>query len=116
MLQLSGVEGVENIELAGSGFINFTVNREVFIKVLALSNTERWGSTDVYEGQKILVEHSSPNLFKPFHIGHLMNNAVGEAITGLAKHSGAEVITMSFPSDIFSWSSESYFYYFRKTY
>jgi arginyl-tRNA synthetase len=50
--------------------------------------------------RKILVEHSSPNLFKPFHIGHLMNNTIGEAITRLAKVSGAQVSTMSFPSDI----------------
>lgn len=89
------------ISVAGPGFINFTLSREQFVSAVseALSNT-MYGNTDQYKGQKILVEHSSPNLFKPFHIGHLMNNTIGEAITRLAKTSGAEVTTMSFPSDI----------------
>jgi arginyl-tRNA synthetase len=91
---------ISEIQIAGPGFINFTLSREVFVQDLALSEVEGWGKTHLYEGQKILVEHSSPNLFKPFHIGHLMNNTIGEAITRLAKHSGAEVTTMSFPSDI----------------
>jgi arginyl-tRNA synthetase len=99
-LQTALVNGVEKIELAGPGFINFTMSRDVFVKELVVSNAEGWGSTEVYKGQKILVEHSSPNLFKPFHIGHLMNNTIGEAITRLAKRSGADVTTMSFPSDI----------------
>lgn len=99
-LQSSGVEGVEKIELAGPGFINFTMKRDVFVSEIKNTFDENWGKTNLYEGQKILVEHSSPNLFKPFHIGHLMNNTIGEAITRLAKHSGAEVTTMSFPSDI----------------
>src|SRR5690606_38613660 len=48
----------------------------------------------------ILVEHSSPNLFKPFHIGHVMNNTIGESLVQLARASGAEVSAISFPSDI----------------
>lgn len=94
------IEGVKNISVAGPGFINFTLSREVFIKGLASGGSKEWGNTDIFSGKKILVEHSSPNLFKPFHIGHLMNNTIGEAITRLAKASGADVSTMSFPSDI----------------
>lgn len=100
VLQVMNVEGVEKIELAGPGFINFTICRDVFVSEIKNALDENWGNTHIYEGQKILVEHSSPNLFKPFHIGHLMNNTIGEAITRLAKHSGADVTTMSFPSDI----------------
>lgn len=88
------------ISIAGPGFINFTLVRDVFVKGLQDAQSKKWGSTDVYADKKILVEHSSPNLFKPFHIGHLMNNTIGESITRLAKSSGAQVSTMSFPSDI----------------
>jgi arginyl-tRNA synthetase len=91
---------IETVSIAGPGFINFTLNRTVFVQGLAQAQTKEWGQTDVYKGQKILVEHSSPNLFKPFHIGHLMNNTIGESITRLAKASGAQVTTLSFPSDI----------------
>lgn len=94
------IEWVEKIEVAGPGFINFTLKREVFIKNLVDAQNKEWGSTEVYKGKRILVEHSSPNLFKPFHIGHLMNNTIGESLYRLAKSSGATAVPISFPSDI----------------
>jgi arginyl-tRNA synthetase len=99
-LKNQNIEGVEKIEVAGPGFINFTLKRDVFITELTTAQDPEWGNTTVYEGKKILVEHSSPNLFKPFHIGHLMNNTVGEALYRLAKSSGAQATPISFPSDI----------------
>jgi arginyl-tRNA synthetase len=99
-LKEQNIEGVESIEVAGPGFINFTLKREVFVKTLEDAQDPEWGNTKVYEGKKILVEHSSPNLFKPFHIGHLMNNTVGESLYRLAKSSGAKATPISFPSDI----------------
>jgi arginyl-tRNA synthetase len=53
-----------------------------------------------YSGKNILVEHSSPNLFKPFHIGHLVNNIIGEFVARAIQVGGGNVSTMSFPSDI----------------
>lgn len=90
------------VTVAGPGFINFTLSPEYFAATLQtiLEQKNTWGASDIYKGKKILVEHSSPNLFKPFHIGHVMNNAIGESLTRLARASGAEVIVMSFPSDI----------------
>ncbi len=110
----SGVRFVSKIEIAGPGFINITLAKSYFAelnKEITLSMTvERVGSagtgvrmfgmSDIHAGKKILIEHSSPNLFKPFHIGHMMNNAIGESLVRLMKFSGADVSTMSFPSDI----------------
>lgn len=92
---------IQSITIAGPGFINFTLARTHFVDAIReAANVETYGHTNVYTGKKILVEHSSPNLFKPFHIGHLMNNTIGESITRLARYSGAQVNTVSFPSDI----------------
>lgn len=92
---------VATVAVAGPGFINFTISRAHQVDAIReAANVETYGHTNVYTGKKILVEHSSPNLFKPFHIGHLMNNTIGESITRLAQYSGAQVSTMSFPSDI----------------
>lgn len=92
---------VGEVTIAGPGFINFTLSRIHFVDAIREAvNVESYGHTNVYTSKKILVEHSSPNLFKPFHIGHLMNNTIGESIVRLAKYSGAEVVTVSFPSDI----------------
>ncbi len=99
-LKNQNIEGVESIEVAGPGFINFTLKRQVFVKGLVGAQDSEWGNTDVYANKKILIEHSSPNLFKPFHIGHLMNNTIGEALYRLAKSSGAHATPISFPSDI----------------
>lgn len=99
-LNNQNIEGVETIEVAGPGFINFTLKRDIFVQSLSDAQDKSWGYTHVHEGKKIVVEHSSPNLFKPFHIGHLMNNTIGESLFRLAKSSGAHAIPISFPSDI----------------
>ena len=92
---------IKKIEVAGPGFINFYVADEYFIKNLKeISENKNYGNSSIYAGKKILVEHSSPNLFKPFHIGHVMNNTIGEAITRIAKSSGADVTVISYPSDV----------------
>ncbi len=93
---------IASVSIAGPGFINFTVSREFFNTELKtmLEKREQWGKSVLYSGKHILVEHSSPNLFKAFHIGHVMNNAIGESIKRLATFSGATVKTISFPSDI----------------
>lgn len=96
------IEGVRAITIAGPGFINFALNDKVFRDEVQRVGKEGidYGKQGTWAGKKILVEHSSPNLFKPFHIGHLMNNAVGESIKRLAEFSGAAVTTISFPSDV----------------
>jgi len=93
---------VSLVEVAGPGFINITLDPSFFVQQTEtiLEKGNSYGTVAIHKGKKILVEHSSPNLFKPFHVGHVMNNAIGESISRLAKASGAEVVTMSFPSDI----------------
>lgn len=88
---------VSRLEIAGPGFINF------FLSDAAIQHEnikEKSILTTKYSGKKILVEHSSPNLFKPFHIGHLMNNITGEFVARATTFGGGQVTTMSFPSDV----------------
>ena len=96
------VPEIANLEIAGPGFINITLTQDFFIesiqKILEAGND--FGNLKTNKGKNILVEHSSPNLFKPFHIGHMMNNAIGESLVRLMRTSGANVTTMSFPSDM----------------
>ena len=65
-----------------------------------MQNESDWGQLDDLQDKKYLMEHSSPNLFKPFHIGHLVNNSIGESLTRIFKTAGAETKTISFPSDV----------------
>lgn len=93
---------IESITVAGPGFINFKLSSEWTNSILreVFEQKEQWGKNNLYKDKRILVEHSSPNLFKPFHIGHVMNNTIGESIVRLAKFSGAEVNAISYPSDL----------------
>lgn len=97
------VTGVlEKVEVAGAGFINFYLNKDFFEKSVAevLDKKDDYGSNENLKGQKILIEHSSPNLFKEFHIGHMVNNSIGESISRIIKKSGADTKVISYPSDV----------------
>ena len=92
---------VEKIEIAGPGFINFYLSKDFFNQsIQSIVDSEHWGSSILLKDKKVLIEHSSPNLFKPFHIGHVMNNAIGESITRLAQSGGAAITAISYPSDV----------------
>lgn len=86
---------VRDIAIAGPGFINFFLTQTAIQEM----NQEREVTTSLLH-KNVLVEHSSPNLFKPFHIGHLMNNIVGEFVARAVKRGGAETTALCFPSDI----------------
>ncbi len=96
LLQKKLVSLVDDTQVAGPGFINFFLRPEV---IRGESKTVGQITTK-FTGKKVLVEHSSPNLFKPFSVGHLMNNIEGEFVRRAAEKGGAEVKTMSFPSDV----------------
>jgi len=93
---------MEKIIVAGPGFLNFYLAQNFYMQSIPkiLEQENEFGKSKILLGKKVLVEHSSPNLFKPFHIGHMMNNAIGESLVQLMQFSGAMVSTMSFPSDI----------------
>ena len=96
------IEYVENIEVAGPGFINFHLSREFFTQEIARARKDgqHWGANDSSTGKKVLIEYTSPNLFKPLHVGNLVGNIVGESISRLFEASGATVKRFNYPSDI----------------
>lgn len=93
-------EGFEDIQTSGP-YINFFVDR----KVLALdliqeikSSGENYGKTSA-TGKTVLVEFSSPNIAKPFGIGHLRSTIIGNAIANLADFNGYKVIRFNYLGD-----------------
>lgn len=93
---------VEKIETAGQGFINFHLSKDFFASAIenVLKKEEAWGSNNALTGKKVMIEYTSPNLFKPLHVGNLMSNIIGESLARLAEISGAEVKRFNYPSDI----------------
>jgi len=93
---------VERVEMAGPGFINFYLSKEFFKNSLGeiISSGESFGKTEHAKGFKVMVEHTQPNPFKALHIGHMMNNAIGEAISRIVNWNGAEVKVASYHGDV----------------
>jgi arginyl-tRNA synthetase len=88
------IQYVDTIEVAGPGFINFTLVPAFFTESLR-EISERSGSGialgNAYAGREVVVEYTDPNPFKAFHIGHLMSNAIGESLARLIESQGAKV-------------------------
>ncbi len=95
-------EDIEKIEIAGPGFINFYLSKNFFKKSLneVLEQRENFGKTEILKKERIMVEHTDPNPFKEFHIGHLMPNVVGSTIANIFRATGAEVKEACYQGDV----------------
>lgn len=84
---------VQKIEIAGPGFINFTLARDFFSGQVAniLDDPEGYGKPEL-EPKKFVVEYSSPNIAKPFSIGHFRSTVIGDAIANILEYCGHEVV------------------------
>src|SRR3990167_5121174 len=102
ILRLNVDKNIEKVEIAGAGFINFYLSRKFFAKSVEkiVNQGETVGQNNILTGKKIMVEYTDPNPFKPFHIGHINTNAIGESITRILKHSGAEVKRANYQGDV----------------
>lgn len=94
----------ENIEkaVAMGGYLNFFFNRAAYEKNTLDAVTaagDKWGSSDMGSGKTVLVEFSSPNIAKPFHIGHLFSTAVGNSLARIYKHLGYDVQSLNHLGD-----------------
>src|SRR3989338_1091615 len=95
-------ECISKIEFIKPRFINIYLSKEFFAESLKeiVEKGENFGRSEHARGFKVMVEHTQPNPFKQFHIGHMMNNAIGEAVARIIKWNGAEVKTASYHGDI----------------
>lgn len=93
---------VSGVDVAGPGFINFTLSpASVRFQVAeAAAKGDEWGKGTADEGKRVMVEYTDPNPFKEMHIGHLMSNAIGEAVVRLIRNSGAEAVSVNYQGDV----------------
>jgi len=93
-------EEIEKIE-AKAGFVNFFLSPDfVQSELERMSDATRYTLHESLKGQTVMVEYTDPNPFKTFHIGHLMSNAIGEAIARLHEAVGAKVLRVNWQGDI----------------
>ncbi len=98
-LELSGA--VKRAEIAG-GYLNFFFDREAFSKELlaeVAEKGERYGSSNEGKGKTVVLDYSSPNICKPFHIGHLGSTVIGHSIKKLHEFSGYKCVGINYLGD-----------------
>ncbi len=81
---------VDKTEVIG-GFLNFFVDKEMLAKTVAYEVNKKqndYGKSNFGNGKNIIVEYSSPNIAKPFHIGHLRTTLIGNALYNTYKYLG----------------------------
>ncbi|HIH9990897.1 TPA: arginine--tRNA ligase [Clostridium botulinum] len=94
-------KGFEKVVTVGP-YLNFFVDKTILIKDVlekVLSEKEKYGSSKVGEGKNVVVEYSSPNIAKPFHIGHLFTTAIGNALYKILSFEGYNCIGINHLGD-----------------
>ena len=85
-----GDSGVDSVEVAGPGFLNFRISPQAAGKTLVdiLESDERYGRSDQGRGNPVIVEFVSANPTGLLHVGHGRQAALGDAIASLLEWSG----------------------------
>ena len=81
------------------GFLNLAVADKVWLAQLATMGRNKHFGWAPPNGQKVVIEFSSPNTNKPLHLGHLRNNFLGHAVAEILKASGYEVYKVNLVND-----------------
>lgn len=92
---------IEKIQAAG-GYVNFYVDHGEFAKVILsdiLSKGQEFGNSDEGEGKTVIVEFSSPNIAKPFHVGHAFTTVLGHSLSRIYEKLGYKVVRMNHLGD-----------------
>ena len=92
---------IEKVEIVG-GYLNFYINKLTLLKEVLTSietEKEKYGSSNIGKGQNAVIEYSSPNIAKTFHIGHLRSTVIGGALHKLYEFVGYNSIALNYLGD-----------------
>ncbi|RUO76676.1 arginine--tRNA ligase [Pseudidiomarina taiwanensis] len=91
---------VAKAEIAGPGFINFTVSQAQLLEQLEHAYQDpKVGVEPAAQAKRIVVDYSSPNLAKEMHVGHLRSAIIGDAVVRTAEFLGHTVIRQNHVGD-----------------
>jgi arginyl-tRNA synthetase len=90
-MHIEGAKLFSRVEVVKPGFINFWVSDTIFAKKLQKNLENGFGAISARKDKKVIVEYSSPNIAKPFTIGHMRSTIIGDAVANLLQATGLEV-------------------------
>lgn len=95
------IEGVEKIETAGPGFINFFLQQDEIASIVSkiVNEGEHYGDSKVGKNEKTLLEYVSANPTGALHLGHARGAAVGDSLARILKKAGYDVTREYYVND-----------------
>ena len=101
--ELESALRVAGIRTQASGpYVNFTIERPVLAKALLpeiCGKRERYGSDETGRGKTVIIDYSSPNIAKPFGVGHLRSTVIGAALKRILEFRGHPCIGVNHLGD-----------------
>lgn len=85
-----------------NAYVNMFVSREEMMKSTVsevLEEKENFGRSDIGGNRKVIVEFSSPNIAKPFHIGHIRSTVIGNSLSKIYDALGYDVFKINHLGD-----------------
>lgn len=92
---------IEKIEVAG-GYLNFYLNKDSIVKEVVeefSKKGDKFGSSKIGDNKKVVIDYSSPNIAKPFHIGHLRSTVIGASLYKIYEFLGYKCIGVNHLGD-----------------
>ncbi|MBR2539578.1 MAG: arginine--tRNA ligase [Mogibacterium sp.] len=99
--RVSGNEAFAKVENVNA-YVNFFIDRAFFAGQVVTEVADKgaaYGRSDEGKGRKVIVEYSSPNIAKPFHIGHIRSTVIGNALYKLYDAVGFDVVRINHLGD-----------------
>lgn len=94
-------EFISSVEAVG-GYVNARINRHKVIEIslqAAFAEKEKYGSSGMGNGKTVVLDFSSPNIAKPFGIGHLRSTVIGAALKRIYGFLGYKTVGINFLGD-----------------
>jgi len=94
-------ETIERVENAGP-YVNFFVKKEMLAKTVlkeVFEKKEKYGSCNIGNGAKVVIDFSHPNIAKPFGIGHLRSTVIGNSLYKIFNFTGYKSIGVNHLGD-----------------
>ena len=86
---------------AVSGFINIRLNQKAYAEsvISEYQSAQNYGESSIGDGKTIVIDYSSPNIAKPFSVGHLRSTVIGHAIGNILEKLHYKVVRINHLGD-----------------
>ena len=98
---VKGFDGAVTVDCAGP-YINFEIDKGILAKTVVseiISEGDQYGNRNIGEGKNVIIEFSSPNIAKPFHVGHAFTTILGNSLSNIYTRLGYNVIRFNHLGD-----------------